>query len=205
MIAVIDKTPISFDEFMDWYPENSEHRYELKRGVVVEMPKPRGKHSEIAGFVIKQLNVVIDQMQVPYFIPRECIIKISDDTGYEPDVAVVNQPSLMNESHWESSSVIERGETMKLVVEVVSTNWRDGYALKMIDYESMGIGEYWIIDYLGIGGRRYIGSPKQPTFTVCTIVDGEYELQKFRENDRIISAAFPDLSLTAEQVFAVRL
>ena len=97
-------------------------------------------------------------MQVPYFIPRECIIKISDDTGYEPDVAVVNQPSLMNESYWESSSVIERGETMKLVVEVVSTNWRDGYALKMIDYESMGIGEYWIIDYLGIGGRRYIGS-----------------------------------------------
>ena len=205
MIAVIDKTPISFDEFMDWYPENSEHRYELKRGVVVEMPKPRGKHSEIAGFVIKQLNVVIDQMQVPHFIPRECIIKISDDTGYEPDVAVVNQPSLMNESYWESSSVIERGETMKLVVEVVSTNWRDDYALKMIDYESMGIGEYWIIDCLGIGGRRYIGSPKQPTFTVCTIVDGEYELQKFRENDRIISAAFPDLSLTAEQVFAVRL
>ncbi|MDJ0717477.1 MAG: Uma2 family endonuclease [Prochloraceae cyanobacterium] len=54
------------------------------------------------------------------------------------------------------------------MVEVVSTNWRDDYALKMSDYESIGIDEYWIIDYLGIGGRRYIGSPKQPTFTVCT-------------------------------------
>jgi hypothetical protein len=30
----------------------------------------------------------------------------------------------------------------------------------MSDYESIGIDECWIIDYLGIGGRRYIGSPK---------------------------------------------
>ncbi|GAB4372338.1 MAG: hypothetical protein Kow00121_14570 [Elainellaceae cyanobacterium] len=42
MIAVIDKTLVLFDEFVDWYPENSENRYELRRGVVTEMPKPRG-------------------------------------------------------------------------------------------------------------------------------------------------------------------
>ena len=29
----------------------------------------------------------------------------------------------------------------------------------------MGIAEYWILDYQGLGGRRYIGSPKQPTAT----------------------------------------
>lgn len=201
MIAVIDKTPMSFDEFIDWYPENSENRYELRRGVIVEMPKPKGKHSEIAGFVIKKLNNAIDQMQVAYFIPRECIIKISDDTGYEPDVAVVNRPSLANEARWQSSSVIEQGKSVKLVVEVVSTNWRDDYAIKMSDYESIGINEYWIVDYLGIGGRRYIGSPKQPTFTVCTLVDGEYEMQQFRGDDRILSPTFPELSLTVNQIF----
>jgi len=201
MIAVIDKTPMSFDEFIDWYPENSENRYELRRGVIVEMPKPRGKHSEIAGFVIKKLNNAIDQMQVAYFIPRECIIKISDDTGYEPDVAVVDRPSLTNEARWQSSSVIEQGKSVKLVVEVVSTNWRDDYAIKMSDYESIGINEYWIVDYLGIGGRRYIGSPKQPTFTVCTLVDGEYEMQQFRGDDRILSPTFPELSLTVNQIF----
>jgi Uma2 family endonuclease len=201
MIAVIDKTPISFSEFIAWYPEVSEIRYELRRGVIVEMPKPKGKHSEIAGFVIKKLNNAIDQMQVPCFIPRECIIKIADDTGYEPDVAVIVRPLLANEPHWENSSVIEHGKTVKLVVEVVSTNWRDDYALKMSDYESIGIDEYWIVDYLGIGGRRYIGSPKQPTFTVCTLMDGEYEMQQFRGKDRIISPAFPDLSLTVNQIF----
>ena len=204
MIAVIDKTPISFNEFIDWYPEISETHYELRRGVIVEMPKPKGMHSEIAGFVIKKLNNAIDQMQVPFFIPRECIIKISDDTGYEPDVAIIDRPSLAHETRWDSSSVIEQGKSVKLLVEVVSTNWRDDYALKMADYESIGIDEYWIIDYLGIGGRRYIGSPKQPTFTVCRLVDGEYELQQFRGSDRILSATFPGLQLTVDQVFNPR-
>ena len=202
MIAEIDKAVISIDQFLDWYPESSQSCYELRRGMIVQMPKPKGKHSEIAGFVIKQLNLVIDEMQVPYFIPRECIIKISKDTGYEPDVTVIKQPNLVNENLWEKASVIENGESVALTVEVVSTNWRDDYALKMTDYESIGIGEYWIVDYLGIGGRRYIGSPKQPTVTVCRLIDGEYELEQFRGGDRILSTAFPEFNLSAEQVFS---
>lgn len=201
MIAAIDKKPISFNEFIDWYPENSEIKYELRRGVIVEMPKPKGKHSEITGFGIKKLNYAIDEMQVSYFIPRECIIKISDDTGYEPDIAVIDRASLADEPRWESSSIIEKGKLVKLVVEVVSTNWRDDYALKLSDYESIGIEEYWIADYLGIGGRRYIGSPKQPTLSVCTLVDGEYEIQQFKGDDSIRSRIFPELQLTVDQLF----
>ncbi|HEY9651007.1 MAG TPA: hypothetical protein V6C95_10115 [Coleofasciculaceae cyanobacterium] len=41
--------PITFDEFVEWLPETSECRYELHRGVIVEMPKPRGKHSKVSG------------------------------------------------------------------------------------------------------------------------------------------------------------
>lgn len=74
----------------------------------------------------------------------------------------------------------------------------------MSDYEDLGIQEYWILDYLGIGGRRYIGSLKQPTFTVLTLVDGEYELQQFCGADRVISPAFPELLLTVNQVFKLR-
>jgi len=201
MIAAIDKKPISFNEFIDWYPENSEIKYELRRGVIVEMPKPKGKHSEITGFGIKKLNYAIDEMQVSYFIPRECIIKISDDTGYEPDITVIDRASLADEPRWESSSILEQGKSVKLAVEVVSTNWRDDYALKLSDYESIGIEEYWIADYLGIGGRRYIGSPKQPTLSVCTLVDGEYEIQQFKGDDSIQSRTFPELQLTVDQLF----
>ena len=56
MIALPDKKLLSFDESIAWYPEAAESCYELRRGIVVEMPKPRGKHSEVAGFLIKQLN-----------------------------------------------------------------------------------------------------------------------------------------------------
>ena len=48
MIAVIDKTPMLFDEFIDWYPEHSENQYELKRGMVIEMSKPEVIISKLA-------------------------------------------------------------------------------------------------------------------------------------------------------------
>lgn len=201
MIAIIDQKSMSFDEFMDWYPENSEHRYELRRGIVREMPKPRGKHSRLAGDLAYELGTVIRQGKQPYFIPRECIVKVNRDTGYEPDIIVLDEIALADEPRWERESVITLSKSIKLVVEVVSTNWRDDYLVKLGDYEAFGIEEYWIADYLGIGGRRYIGSPKQPTFTVCTMVEGEYELQQFRHHECIISPTFPELTLTVNQVF----
>ena len=73
--------------------------------------------------------------------------------------------------------------------------------VKMADHESLGIQEYWIVDYLGLGGRRYIGSPKQPTITICNLVDGEYDLQQLRRDDRIQSPTFPELQLTVTQIF----
>ena len=201
MIAVIDRTPMSFDEFMDWYPENSENRYELRRGVVIEMAKPRGKHSRLAGDLAYDLGTVFRQANQPYFIPRECIVKISNDTGYEPDIIVLDENEILHEPRWERESIITLGQSIKLVVEVVSTNWRDDYLFKLGDYEALGVQEYWIVDYLGIGGRRYIGSPKQPTFTVCTLVEEEYELQLFRGNDPIVSPTFSEFPLTVNQIF----
>jgi Uma2 family endonuclease len=33
------------------------------------------------------------------------------------------------------------------------------------------------------------------------LVDGEYQISKFRDNDRIISQTFPELNLTPNQIF----
>ena len=201
MIAAVDRKPISFNEFVDWYPENSENRYELRRGVILEMPKPRGAHSRLAGDLAYDLGTVIRQANQSYFIPKECIIKISNDTGYEPDIIVLDEKAIADEPRWKRESIITAGQSIKLAVEVVSTNWRDDYLFKLADYEALGIQEYWIVDYLGLGGRRYIGSPKQPTFTVCTLVEGEYELQQFRGDDAILSTAFPNFTRTVNQIF----
>jgi len=163
MIALSDKKLLTFDGFVEWDPEESAHHYELRRGVIIEMPKPRGQHSRIAGNLAYELGAVFRQAQQNYFVPKECLIRISNDTGYEPDIVVLDEDNIASEPRWERESIILSGQTIKLAVEVVSTNWRDDYLVKMADYESLGIQEYWILEHeLGIGGRRYIGNPKQP-------------------------------------------
>jgi Uma2 family endonuclease len=65
----------------------------------------------------------------------------------------------------------------------------------------LGVSEYWIVDYAALGGLEFIGRPKQPTLTICTLRDdGYYEKQRLRGNDAIASRIFPHLNLTAAQV-----
>ena len=200
MIQALEK-PISFDEFIEWLPEATDRRYELRRGTIVEMPKARGKHSDIAGWLMVKLGAAIELANLPYFTPRECIVKADEgDSGYEPDGIVLNRVTISDDPRWERESVIENGTSIKLIIEVVSTNWRDDYGHKFVDYEALGIPEYWIVDYLGLGGKRHIGTPKQPTLSVCELVDGEYQITQFRGCDRVVSPTFPDLQLTAEQI-----
>lgn len=95
---------------------------------------------------------------------------------------LIDPEELSKEPLWKRESVITLGSSVKLAVEVVSTNWPDDYARKFEDYGGMGIQEYWMVDYLGLGGRRYIGSPKQPTMTVCNLVNDLYETTLFQHN-----------------------
>lgn len=194
--------PVTFDEFVDWYPDSSEHRYELHNGVIVEMPLATGDHSEIAGFLTLKLGFEIERLGLPYFVPKECLVKPNRDlSGYQPDVIVLDRQAIENESRWRKESIITMGSSVRLAIEVVSTNWGDDYGYKSVDYEALGIPEYWIVDYLGLGGRRYIGNPKRPTLSVYELVDGEYQVKQFREEDRIESPTFPELKLKARQIF----
>jgi Uma2 family endonuclease len=200
MIQAIPK-PVTFDEFVAWYPQNSERRYELHNGVIIEM-FPTGDHEEVTGFLNLNLNVEINRLQLPYFIPKTYLVKSPDWTsGYQPDVIVLDREALASEALWKKSATISQGQSVKLVVEVVSTNWRDDYLTKLRDYEEIGIPEYWIVDFKALGGRRYIGSPKQPTLWIYYLIEGEYQIKQFREGDQIESLAFPEMSLTAEQIF----
>ncbi len=194
--------PLTFAEFLQWYPEDGK-RYELIDGEIVEV-RPAGKHEEIAGFLVKLFDREIERLGLPYFLPRTCCIKPhSDVDGYVPDAIVLDRDRLPEEPLWSSASTVMRGSSVRLVVEVVSTNWQDDYAKKLEDYEAMGIGEYWIVDYRALGGRRFIGSPKLPTLTVCSLQHGEYELERFCGDDAVRSRVFPELSLKAAAVLQV--
>ncbi len=191
---------ITFDEFIAWYPEHSEHRYELHDQEVVQMPRPTGKHSRVSGYLTLELGIEIERLRLPYFVPKDCVVKCGE-SGYEPDVIVLNRQTIADDPRWEKESTITQGRSVKLVIEVTSTNWSDDYALKLEDYEALGIQEYWVCDYLGLGGKRYIGKPKQPTFSVYQLnKDGEYEVRQFRGEQAIASKAFPELQLSLDQI-----
>jgi Uma2 family endonuclease len=81
------------------------------------------------------------------------------------------------------------------VVEVVSSNWENDYARKVEEYALMGIPEYWIVDFRGLGGIRYIGDPKQPTLTVNVLAGKLYQQTQYRLGEPIQSALFPALAL----------
>ena len=194
----------TFDEFIEWYPENSVVRYELYDGVIFEMPKPKGKHSKLTSSLVGKFLTTISEIGKTdiWFIPRESIVKPGrDKSGYEPDIIILNQETIDTETRWETESIIQNATSVKLIVEVVSSNWQDDYYDKLRDYEGMGIPEYWIVDYAALGGRKFIGNPKQPTIFVCELIDGEYQMTPFRGDDLIVSPTFPQLNLTAQQIF----
>ena len=191
---------VSLKEFVNWKPDNG--RYELHKGVIVEMPQPLGDHEEIIVFLVEKFTLEYSRLNLPYGIHKTVLVKPAEgETGYSPDVLLLNRPNLPSESLWKKQSTVTQSLSIPLVVEVVSTNWRDDYLDKAGDYEEIGIPEYWIVDYLGLGGRRFIGDPKQPTISIYQLVESEYQVSQFRKGDRIVSPTFPELNLTVQEIF----
>jgi Uma2 family endonuclease len=195
----IQQRPLSFDEFLAQYTNNN--RYELIDGEVFDL-EPTGPHQEVAAFITTKACVQIDRAGLPWFVLQRGLLRPSNTgmTAFRPDVAVVDRLNLVEELLWPDQSILTLGSSIKFVAEVVSSNWQNDYARKVEDYAALGISEYWIADYAGLGGTRHIGKLKQPTLSICVLVDGEYEIQQLRGAQLITSPTFPELKLTAEQV-----
>ena len=201
MVQTLARTKlVTFAEFAEWKPEN--RLYELHDGVIIEMPQPLGKHEEVKGFLSTELVFAYRRLNLPYFLPSQAFVKVPDaESAYLPDILILKQSNLINEPLWEKQSTVTQGASIIIAIEVVSTNWRVDYLTKVKDYEEIGIPEYWTVDYLGIGGRRFIGNPKQPTILVHELMDSEYQVTAFQGEERVISPSFPELNLTANQIF----
>ncbi|MGB3292762.1 MAG: Uma2 family endonuclease [Phormidesmis sp.] len=198
----IQQTSFSFDDFLTFHGDDN--RYELIDGEVFDL-EPTGPHEEVAAFITTKVCVQIDQIGLPWFVLQRGLFRPDNVgmTAFRPDVAVVDRAELTKESLWLEQSILTQGSSIKFVAEVVSSNWQNDYARKVEDYATLGITEYWIVDYAGLGGTRHIGKPKQPTLSICTLVDGDYEIQQLQGAQMIVSPTFPGLKLTAEQVLSV--
>jgi Uma2 family endonuclease len=195
----IQQKALTVDEFLVQY--GGDKRYELIDGEVFDL-EPTGPHEEVAGFITQKICFQIELVQTPWTVFQRPLFRPSsiDMTAFRPDVAVIDRTELVHEPLWPEESILTRGSSIKFVAEVVSSNWQNDYSRKMEDYAALGIPEYWIADYKGLGGVKHIGQPKQPTLSICLLGDGEYRVQILRGQETIVSPTFPGLNLTAEQV-----
>ncbi len=186
-------------EFIDQYGEDS--RYELIDGELRDL-EPTGPHELVAGNLAGRLYAAILQIQQPWIVPKNCLIQppAALATVLRPDVIVLDEVALAQEPLWQKEPIVCSGASIKLVAEVTSSNWQDDYARKVEEYAFLEIPEYWIADFRGLGGIRFIGSPKQPTFTVNTLVGGSYQQTQFHLGEPIVSPLFPDLHFTLEDI-----
>ena len=192
--------PLTFDEFIECYPEDG-GRYELRHGMMVEM-RPIGPHEEVIALIRRKLDVEIERQNLPLFIPQSCLIKpLRVGEGYLPDIMVLDQEKVKTDPYWKKYSSLSTGDAIKLIVEVVSTNWQDDYLIKLAEYEKLGVPEYWIVDYRAMGGVRFIGSPKMPMVWIYKLGDQEYQPgQPFQVGQRLISPTFPELMLEVDRI-----
>ncbi len=189
---------VSFEEYIDICAQTDE-RYELVRGTLHQMNPPTVLHYRIAKFLEKVLDRAIEDYLDPdeWETFRDAGQRTEDSSSRLPDLEIVSRAEadqlLKQTAVFQSPSL--------LVVEIVSpSSASEDYDKKLKEYQALGIPEYWVVDYEGLGAAKYIGFPKVPTVIVHQLIDGKYQARKFRGGDRIVSPTFPDLQLTADQI-----
>ncbi|MBD2157316.1 Uma2 family endonuclease [Leptolyngbya sp. FACHB-16] len=205
MYAAITQ-PLTFEEFLAW-DDGSGNQFELVNGIPVPLSEPNANHEDLVQRLCAYLEAHCLENNRP-FVPRQSKqVRLKTEPeerekSYKADIVIFAK------DEWERMKGSPSSAAAYIappgIIEVVSTNWKDDYLTKLAKYEDLGVLEYIIVDYAAYGGVRYIGSPKQPTITIYQLEAGEYQPGKpFRGQDQIESRLFPNLSLTAEQIFAM--
>ena len=196
---------LSFEEFLNW-DDDSGRSFELVNGVAMPLSEPTAKHEDVVDGLCRLLVDHCQSLNLPY-VPRQSKqVRLNaapgeSESSRKADIVVFAKEEWvrMRQSSASAAAYIPP----PLAIEVVSTNWRDDYRIKLNEYETLGILEYWIVDYAGLGGVQYIGSPKQSTVTINRLIDGEYQAQRYQGEAIIVSPTFPQLVLTTAQIVAM--
>ncbi|MFQ4140062.1 Uma2 family endonuclease [Nodosilinea sp. PGN35] len=178
--------PLSFEDYIA-YDDGTENRYELVDGELVEMPPPIMEHFLIAKFLEQALDIEIKRLQHPWLCFRESGVRTGLRKSRITDVSMV---TLDQAQELKGRSVVFATSPL-LVIEVVSPDSiTRNYRYKRTEYAALEIPEYWIVD------------PLESKVTVLTFNEGLYDETVFLGDQPLVSPTLPELSLTAEQIWA---
>jgi Uma2 family endonuclease len=189
-------TKMTFEKYLN-YDDGTDIRYELVRGELAAMSPPTWLHLAIAKFLERVFDREIERLGYRWEAFREPGQQTDESSSRLPDVAIV--PVDLIKTMFEQSAVLTVAAF--LVVEVVSESTAaQDYRDKVIDYQNKGIPEYWVVDPDPFGAAKYISSPKLPTVSVYTLIDGSYQVQRFQGEQIVVSPTLSELKLTATQI-----
>ncbi len=195
----LSKQSLTFEQFLEQLPDE-ESRYELVNGEIMRVLATR-QHENLADLIARLFDREVERLNLNFRVSGRIVVRTFTQDGKEqgrhPDVSVVDK-ALWDAQPNAYSAMLD---PLQLVVEVVSTNWEDDYIDKLDEYQRLGISEYWIVDYLALGSRNYLGNPKVPTVFVYLLDEnGIYQVKAYQGEERIISRTFPELAIAAEQI-----
>jgi len=183
----------NFEDYLD-YDDGSDRRYELVDGEIAELP-PESPENDFLALNLRDLLITLVRRQLIRVHTCEIevpVLKPREPANRYPDLVILRAEHL---------DLMGRRLTIKLdmpsprlIVEVVSPgtesteNYQRDYTGKRDQYAARGIPEYWLID------------PPRQTVLVLTLKGVSYQEKSFTGQAPIVSSAFPDLKLTAEQI-----
>jgi len=177
---------LTFEDYLT-YDDGTDNRYELVDGQLLLMNPPRIEHFLISKFLEKQLDAEIERLSLPWLTFREAGVRTGFNKSRLTDLCVVTQEQ--TQELLGQAAVFQTAP--QLIVEVVGPEsvTRD-YRYKRSEYAALGVPEYWIVD------------PLETKIAQLLWEEGLYEETVLTGDRAISSPTFPELSLTAGQVFA---
>lgn len=174
--------------------ELPEGNYELVEGEIVEMGAESPENVVIASFLFAMLL----QFCPYYLLHRGTEIAVSGKlvTSRYPDLMVLTEAGRAALLGQKRSLITPEMPAPALVIEIVSpgapssSNYQRDYADKPEEYAKRGIPEFWRID------------PERSVVSVLVLEGKAYTEKVFRGSDRIQSAQFNQLNLTAQQILS---
>jgi Uma2 family endonuclease len=188
---MVQTTPrfLTFEDYLS-YDDGSENLYELFNGELIAMPPESGINVQIATRLLVRLAQLIGSDRVRGH-GLELEVRGEPRNRY-PDLTIIRDEHILQLANRNTIRLLMAPPD--LVVEVVSPGdlQRDrDYIAKRLQYQDRGIPEYWLID------------PELQTVMVLRLeLDTYTEAGTFQSQDGILSSIFPNLQLTAAQLFA---
>lgn len=188
---------LTLEEYLA-YDDDTDTYYELVDGVLEPMSLGTGKHGSVIRYLANRFDRESERLQQDR-IAIQGSVGIQSPRGTRWDTCRIPDITVLSLELWEAmqdrEAVIRLNEgTPLLVVEVVSPSTaKNDYRAKHSEYAVLDIPEYWIVD------------PERQRVTVCTWVEGRYEDVEYEGDVALVSATFPELSLTATQIVSAGL